>query len=405
MNIRYYLSVMLMLVWGATQAKDSAQLRSELYRGVFEAKEQQEIPFLFRVTSPNTLEVYNGDEVIAVNEISYVNDSVSIHMPVFDSSITAKVGADGSLNGYFTKPGANYKVPFHAAAGTERFTVKNEPVVDITGGWKVVFGNNANDQNSLAKGIFHQDGHKVTGTFRTTTGDYRYLEGVMDGNQLKLSSFDGVHLFLFTATVNDSTLNGQFYSRNTWKEEFSGIRADSWELPDPESLTTMKEGFDSIDFTFPDDNGAPVSLGDEQFRNKVVVVQIMGTWCPNCLDETRYFVEYRKTHQGEPLAFVGLAFEYGKTNESCFAAIKRLKQAVGVEYPILLAMNGSEDRKTASDKLPQLSRIMSYPTSIIIDKQGKVRRIHTGFDGPATGDKYAAYQADFDHFIQKLIAE
>ena len=58
-----------------------------------------------------------------------------------------------------------------------------------------------------AKGIFFQkDGDVVTGTFRTKTGDYRYLEGVMDGNRLKLSTFDGAHAFLFTATVSDSTL-------------------------------------------------------------------------------------------------------------------------------------------------------------------------------------------------------
>lgn len=404
MSIRFYLAGILLLALAACQPKGS-QLQSATYRGAFDAQDEQEIPFIFKVTSPVRLEVYNGDEVISVDEISYADDSVTINMPVFDSFIKAKVEENGSLKGYFSKPGANYKVPFYAEVGTERFTVAEEPTVDITGGWEVLFGNDSTDQNSWAKGVFEQEGHKVTGTFRTPTGDYRFQEGVMDGNQLKLSSFDGVHLFLFTATVTDSTLNGQFYSKNSWKEAFAGSRNDAYELLDPESLTTLKPGFESISFSFPDENGHPVSLTDDSFKNKVVVIQIMGTWCPNCLDETRYFVDYAKAHNEQPLAFVGLAFEYAKTDSACFAAISRLKKSVGVDYPILLAMNGSEDRKTASDKIPELSRIMSYPTSIIIDKQGKVRKIHTGFDGPATGDKYIAYQNEFDHFIQRLIAE
>ena len=405
MRIRFYLAGILVIALAACQPDSARKLSPEMYRGVFEAKDQQEIPFLFRVSSPTSLEVYNGEEVISVDEITYADDSVSIYMPVFDSYIRAKIEESGRLNGYFTKKTATYKVPFHAEVGSERFAVTSEPTANITGGWEVLFGKDSTDQNSWAKGLFEQEGNKVTGTFRTPTGDYRFLEGVLDGEQLKLSSFDGVHLFLFTATVSDSTMMGQFYSRNTWNEGFSGVRNDNYELPDPESLTTLKDGYKSIDFSFPDTDGNRISLSDEQFRNKVVVVQIMGTWCPNCLDETRFFVDYRKKHADEPLAFVGLAFEYAKTDSACFAAINRLKKSVGVEYPVLLAMNGSEDRKLASEKLPQLNRIMSYPTSIIIDKQGKVRRIHTGFDGPATGEKYTAYQAGFDNLIQRLIAE
>ncbi|PTN09568.1 TlpA disulfide reductase family protein [Mangrovibacterium marinum] len=404
MKIRFYLGALVAILLASCQSA-TRQLTPETYRAVFDAQDQQEIPFLFKVKSATSLEIYNGDEVIVVDEISYSNDSVTIQLPVFDSFIKARIDAGGRLEGYYSKPGASYKVPFRAVVGDHRFTVAAEPTVDITGDWQVLFGKDSTDQTSWAKGSFEQDGSRVTGTFRTPTGDYRFLEGVMDGNQLKLSAFDGVHLFLFTATVADSSLNGTFYSKNSWKESFSGVRNERFELPDPESLTTLKEGYESISFSFPDEHGALVSLSDEQFKDKVVVVQIMGSWCPNCLDETRYFASYARTHANQPLAFVGLAFEYAKTDSACFAAIARLKQNVGVDYPILLAMNGTENRKEASAKIPGLSRIMSYPTSIIIDKQGHVRRIHTGFDGPATGDKYTAYQTRFDHFIQKLMAE
>ncbi|WP_163714804.1 TlpA family protein disulfide reductase [Mangrovibacterium lignilyticum] len=394
-----------LLFTACTSTQSPRQLPEATYRAVLQAQDQQEIPFVFRVTSPASLEVYNAGELIQVDEISYENDSVHIQMPVFECWINAKIADDGSLNGYYAKAGSTDTVPFTAVQDSVRFPVTEAPKVDVSGSWEVVFSPDAADGGSLAKGIFEQNNGKVSGTFRTTTGDYRYLEGVVDGNTLKLSTFDGAHAFLFTATVSDSTMNGRFYSRNTWQEPFTARRNDAFELPDAESLTALKEGYDRIEFSFPDEKGNLVSLADRQFRNKVVVVQIMGSWCPNCLDETRFFTEYAKAHPDMPVAFVGLAFEYAKTDSAAFHAISRLKERVGVEYPVLLAQYGTTNKDQAQEKLPMLNHIMSFPTSIYIDKQGKVRRIHTGFDGPATGDKYEAFKQEFDRFISKLAAE
>ena len=57
---------------------------------------------------------------------------------------------------------------------------------------------------------------RVTGTFLTETGDYRYLEGVVDGDSLKLSCFDGSHAFLFHAALDQDSFRGRFWSGTHW---------------------------------------------------------------------------------------------------------------------------------------------------------------------------------------------
>ena len=131
----------------------------------------------------------------------------------------------------------------------------------------------------------------------------------------------------------------------------------------------------------------------------------MGTWCPNCLDETKFLVDYLDKNQDENLEVVALAFEYAKTEEGAFKSIDRLKERIGVKYPILLAQYGTSDKAQANKKLPMLNHVLSYPTTIFIDKKGAVRKIHTGFNGPATGEKYDTFKKDFSDFVTLLLSE
>ena len=131
----------------------------------------------------------------------------------------------------------------------------------------------------------------------------------------------------------------------------------------------------------------------------------MGTWCPNCLDESNYYAQYYNNNKDKAIEFVALAFEYAKTEEVAFKNIKRLKDRVGINYPILLAQTGTTSKSKANEKLPMLNNVLSYPTSIFIDKNGKVRKIHTGFNGPATGEKFTEFKEEFTTFMDKLLAE
>ena len=80
-----------------------------------------------------------------------------------------------------------------------------------------------------------------------------------------------------------------------------------------------------------------------------------------------------------------------------------MKERFGVDYPVLLA--GTNDKAEASKALPALNRVVAFPTTIFIDKKGKVRHIHTGFSGPGTGKYYDQYIGEYNRLIDKLLAE
>ncbi|CAM4307200.1 peroxiredoxin family protein [Zobellia nedashkovskayae] len=386
----------------------TSELAQGDWQGQLEVISGDKLPFNFNLlkeaNGSYTMEIYNASEVIKVDEITIKGDSIRIQTPVFEGYIVGKFSQKG-IKGNFIKESLDRVVPFEAFyGGKERFTVDKPPVINVSGIWETEFSQGTSN-SYMAKGIFAENGGKVTGTFRTTTGDYRYLEGVVTGDSLKLSAFDGAHAFLFLAKVTDSTLNGMFYSDKHFQEPFVAKRNESFELPDADSITFLKEGYNKLAFSFPDTEGNMVSLTDKKFQNKVVLVQIMGSWCPNCLDETKFYVNYLKENKLEDLEMVALAFESAKSKELAFKNINRLKERIGVNYPILLAQYGTYDKIKAQEKLPMLNKVLSYPTTIFIDKKGNVRKIHTGFNGPATGEKYTRFEKEFDTYVKMLMKE
>lgn len=401
-----YLVALLSLVLLISCEKEVNPPQPGMWLANLEVQDNKLLPFIFEWKADNTLVLHNAEERISVTDVQLKGDSILIAHPVFEG-VFKGVYRENVITGNFIKPSLNRVVRFTMTNNAaERFKAKPKATEDVSGSWEMVFSAHSAEDKYIAKGIFTQEANNiVTGTIRTTTGDYRYLEGVMDGDKMKLSTFDGAHAFLFEAEVKDSLLYGFFYSGNHWKEPFSAKRNETYELPDENTLTYLKEGYDKFAFEFPDTEGKIVSLTDDQFKNKVTVVQIMGTWCPNCLEETEFYTEYLKNNPSNEVAFVSLAFEYTPTKERAIKGINRLKESVGVPYPILLAQYGSSSKQKANDKLPMLNHVLSYPTTIFIDKKGEVRKIHTGYNGKATGEKFTAYAKEFKDFMEELKAE
>ncbi|WP_343486132.1 TlpA disulfide reductase family protein [Allomuricauda sp. d1] len=406
MQKTFFFIVVLSVLFSCKQkGQDSPKLVEGDWLGQLQVSDTEVLPFNFTLSYLNdtpVIKMYNADEVITVDEIETKGDSILIQMPVFEGYIAGIFSAD-VITGDFIKESLNRIVPFSARPGDlPRFSTNQDASVDVSGVWETYFDYDT-DAPYAAKGIFEQEGNKVMGTFRTKTGDYRYLEGVVEGDSLKLSTFDGAHAFLFTAKVSDSTLEGAFYSGNHSVEKFRANRNADFELPDANTLTYLNEGYDSFEFSFPNADGQMVGLKDGEYKDKVVLVQIMGTWCPNCLDETKFYVDYLKKNPNEDLKIVALAFEYAKTEEKAFEGIKRLKERIDVPYPILLAQYGTSNKIKANEKLPALNHVLSYPTTIYINKAGKVKKIHTGFNGPATGEKHESFKREFHKTVQELL--
>jgi thiol-disulfide isomerase/thioredoxin len=359
------------------------------------------LPFHIQIENNKAFAI-NADEKLAFDTLYFQNDSLHLKMELFDAEIIAKVEGE-TMKGIFRKKMANLENregEFLAKWGQD-FRFQNGVETDILGKkYSVTFKDEKNTYEAV--GIFEQKNNRIKGTFLTNTGDYRYLDGNVVGDSLKLTCFDGNHIFLFTAKISgDSLLGGTFCYSLKGIEKWSGVKNEGAALPDANSLTFLKPGFTTIDFSFPDETGKMVSIKDQRYKNKVTVVQILGSWCPNCMDETRFLVNFKKKNPS--VEIIGLAFE--KSLEPTFVnpKIQKLKSRFGVTYPILLA--GKNDKADASDKLPMLNKIISFPTTIIIDKKGIVRQIHTGFSGPGTGEYYLKFVEEFGRFMEKLERE
>jgi thiol-disulfide isomerase/thioredoxin len=211
---------------------------------------------------------------------------------------------------------------------------------------------------------------------------------------------------LFNAKINDAKTiaDGKYYAGYTSVDEWSAVKNDNAKLPDAYSLTVLKPGFKKIAFTFTDLDGKKVSLSDERFKGKVVILQIMGSWCPNCMDETSYLVNFYKKYHPKGVEIIGLAYERSTDFARSKNSLEHVVSHFGIIYPILIT-GYTNDKKELTKSLPMLSNFLGFPTTIIIDKKGDVRKIHTGFSGPGTGNYYAEFINEFEKLNDDLLAE
>lgn len=378
---------------------------------VYEEVSAGELPFTFNViyTSPDSfyLEIINGDEVLIVDDIAYGrdkgkgDDTIRIEFPIYNSYITA-VYEDKVIEGsWVDKNRKNYSIPFVAKQGkNHRFTtLRKPPVMDISGKWAALF-ETEKEKPYPAIGEFKQDGNRLTGTFLTETGDYRFLEGTVQDNKIYLSAFDGTHAYLFEAKImEDQSLIGTFQSGTHYKTNWTATKNDNAKLGSAYNLTYLKEGYDTFEFQFKDVDGNMVSSKDARFQGKAKIIQIFGTWCPNCRDETNFLVPFYHNKKSDNIEVIGLAFEKFRDFGAASKAVKTYIDKMNVPYPMLIA--GYSDKTEANEVLPMLNAVVAYPTMIFIDKNDKVIKIHTGFNGPATSE-YEAFVKEFEEIVSSF---
>lgn len=409
-HLIFILTISISLIIGCTPQKEEKGsmhlLKTGTWKGVLKPQ-KIEIPFIFLVEENEgkyLIKLINAEEKILLDEVVVESDSIHIPLFVFDATIHAKIEDDKMVGVWVKNYATDYAIPFEAFYENEqRFALQN-PSADASfdGKWEVDFINEEKTEKAI--GLFKQNGNRVTGTFITPTGDYRFLEGSVDGKTMKLSCFDGSHAFLFEAIMlEDQTISGEFWSGKSWHQKWTAKRNNNFELPDPYALTYMNEGYDTFEFKFPNTDGDLIELSDARYENKVVVVQVLGTWCPNCMDETIFYADWYKKNKDRGVEIIGLAFESKAEAEYAIGQINKMKDKLGVEYEVLIA--GTTSAESRAKALPMLNKIMSFPTSIVLDRQHKVRKIHTGFSGPGTGEYYEKFVEEFNLLMEKLISE
>lgn len=349
----------------------------------------------------------NGKERLRLDEVAVTGAHLEIRMPGYENRLIADATGD-ELQGevVLDKLGAKQQhVPLHARRGQgfRFFEAPSDTATDLSGRWAVTFTDD-DGHASPAVGEFTQSGDAIMGTFLTDTGDHRFLAGQVRGDELYLSTFDGAHVFLYRAKMTaPGELAGDFWSGTAHHERFTGKRDASAALPDAYSLTHLRGGTETVDFAFPDLAGNTITSKDPLFRGKVMIVALAGSWCPNCHDEAAFLEPLYREYRGKGVEIVSLMFEHFGDFPRAALATQRFRQHYGIEYTTLIA--GISDKDEAAKKLPMLDRVYAFPTTIFVDRHGVVRKIHTGFSGPATGDHYTQFVAEVKATLDQLLAE
>lgn len=334
------------------------------------------------------------------------HDTLWIDIPVYDTHIRAQYQED-AIEGYWVvRNRKDYQIRFKAMHGHDFrfFQNPDPPAADLTGRWECHFEIET-ENPATTIGEFVQTGNKLTGTFMSTTGDDRYLEGQVSGDRMFLSAFDGSHAYLYEAKIlPDGQLTGIYRSGSHFKTYWEAHKNDSIELVDlgdPYLLTKMKDDSKPFLLSLPDPDGNIPDLNKPPFAGKPKIIQIMGTWCPNCRDETNFLLDYLKQHPDHNFQIIGISFERHTDPAKAMAAIRIYREKMKIPYPIVYG--GSNNKEEAAKVLPMLESVVAFPTLIFLDAENKVVAIHTGFSGPATSG-YEAFKIEFDSLVEKLKA-
>jgi thiol-disulfide isomerase/thioredoxin len=369
-----------------------------------------DLPFGLELAQENGKPVaflLNGAERVRVDDATVAGTHLELKMPGYGNTIVADATPQG-LSGdavMLRRHGQRVQIPFVATFGrTERFPEGAAPSPAGVGGrWAVTF-TSRDGAIEPAVAEFQQDGAKVSGTFLTPTGDHRFLEGRLSGDELLLSRFDGGSAFLYRARLTpEGTLSGNWWSGSWSVTDWTATRDENATLGENAPASTLKNPDALLAFTFPDLDGKPVSLDDRRFAGKVVIVSLGGSWCPNCHDEAKFLQPYYRDLKAQGLEVVYLQFEHFDTFAEAVAENRRFVKQFGIEWPVLIA--GISDKDDVLTKLPQLEKMVAYPTALFVDRKGKVRRIHTGFSGPATGAHYEEWRQEFETLVKQLLSE
>jgi thiol-disulfide isomerase/thioredoxin len=361
-----------------------------------------DVPFKFELQGDGSSikgTFFNGEERFTSTGGQLTNNALTLDWSYFASKLEATV-TNGTLEGTYSRA-RSATIPFHARRFTQPVAAKGK-APSIDGMWEL-------DDVKSSKGesawnfIVKQKGAEVSAAILRVDGDTGTLSGNFQDGKFVLSHFSGVRPALLEITpAGDGTLKVVLNG----KESMTAIRpaeARAKGLPeptDPAKHTTMKEASAPFHFSFPDLTGKVVSDTDPRFRGKVVLVNITGSWCPNCHDEAPFLSEVYKKYRGQGLEIVALSFEEAdqlKDPTRLRAFIKKY----GIDYTVLLG--GTTDE--AKDKLAQTQNWDAWPTTFFVGRDGRVRGAHAGFPSKASGDMYAKAKAEFTEKVEHLLTE
>lgn len=363
--------------------------------------------------NPNSpITIYNGKEVYQLSVKKRTGDTIVYQFPAQDAEWRVAFEKDYSeARGWWINYNKKVPVryPVHLSMTLSEMIPKPDTIFpELFGRWKVLFEPGTPNEEVLV-GVFQQEMNgRIFGSFLSETGDYRYLHGYAANRKLHLQTYTGYWAFVVEADLNDSNeMTGVFYSGGKSSSPFKAIKDETVQLRDEAELTYLIKRDERVLLNnLIKLNGRTTNL-DLSKNGKVTLIQIMGTWCPNCIDETNLLKELQTAYGKQGLEIMALGFEVGTDTKKQRNRLKKFAKELQVNYQVYLA--GTSSKEAAAAYFPMLNGIMSFPTSILVDQQGKIIAIHTGFSGPATGGAYTElvnkYKQEIENALEGAIAD
>jgi len=326
-------------------------------------------------------------------------DSLVLDLGDYAAGIVARLSGD-SLTGTYQNVGRRGPrvIPFRAARGNWEAVAGPAPLL---GRWDAWFQGAVEATPRVLE--FRNGGNGLEGTVISNSGDYGLFSGRALRDSFELAHFDGINVYLLAGRLAGDTLRGLFHAGLRTQTPFVATRSGGRAHLTPPTEVTRVDTTIPLAFTFPDLAGRPVSLSDPAFAGKVVLVDIFGTWCPACHDAAPVLGRFYREYHARGLEIIGLAFEVTGDPVQDGEMVRRFREKFSVPYPLLLG--GASETDVVRELLPQLDGFTAFPTTLFVGRDGRVRRVHAGFYGPATGPQHFALVADFRREIEALLAE
>jgi thiol-disulfide isomerase/thioredoxin len=364
-----------------------------------------EVPFRFEIVcggpscSKPVGSFFNGDDKVTSTSGQFANGSLVLSFDEYGSKVEATF-KDGRLEGQYSRGTRGAPYPFQA----RRFSaidVGDAKIPSIAGLWNIQVKSSKGE--SAWQLIVRQSGAEASAAILRIDGDTGTLTGAYRDGKFVLSHFSGARpLRLELVPAAEGTLT-VIQNKENPLTAFRADQALAKGLPqpsDPSRFTSVKDPSEPLRFSFPDLDGKLVSNTDPRFRGKVVIVNISGSWCPNCHDETPFLVELYKKYRSRGLEIVGLSFEEEAQLKNP-VRLRAFMKRYGVDYTVLLP----GEPKELNDKLPQGVNLNSFPTSFFLGRDGRVRSAHAGFPSKASGKFHTEAKEEIAALVERLLAE
>jgi thiol-disulfide isomerase/thioredoxin len=379
----------------------SGSIFSQSHLIVFKV-EDKSIPCRIELKTDVQWEIVNGAERIPI-EIKWGKDSTfKSSLPLFNTYFEGKK-EKGVLTGEWVDPTrtGDYRIPFQIMKNRTRDFDTKVHVPDHFK-YKIVFEDDT--VPAILDMAVVKEEFRIYGTVLTETGDYRYLQGEpLDNSKFYLSAFDGTHLFYLAGHLEGNKIDGIFMSGKHYLGKFTGEADANFQLRKADELTWMKDPKDVLKLKVSSDVKTERSFGERDWKGKVTLVQIMGTWCPNCTDESRFVKSMFEKYAAQGLQVVPVSFERGSDKQVSFTRINSQAKQMALPYPVYLGSGADSPQKAAAIVFAQLNHVMSFPTLILVGKDGKVKKVWTGFYGPGTGVHYTEHTKEIEEAVLRLL--